>query len=292
MGPRGPPGLPGPPGPPGPSPKQDRLVGALGTWDSYRARRGDALGQQPCSAGHPSPSASLALLPQTFIDMEGSGFGGDLETVRVSAGPLLGAGGKGHFQSSSPSSLAGPTRATRSSRAPWRARLARGAGTVWDEQHRPARTTGAARQGWGPRDPGAGGRCGVAKGEPCPVATAPCLPAPLRSPTPKPPPGHLAGSSGSSWKRRDARATGAQRRAGECPPPRAPRVSPLRPLEHLRRPRLPPDPASPRLGVTNSLPFTPSPPPPPQGDVGDLGLPGAPGPKVPRGKKKKAKKHF
>lgn len=28
--------------------------------------------------------------------MEGSGFGGDLETVRVSVGPILGAGDKGH----------------------------------------------------------------------------------------------------------------------------------------------------------------------------------------------------
>lgn len=191
------------------------------------------MGQHPCSAGHPGPSVSLALLPQTFIDMEGSGFGGDLETVRVSVGPLLRAGSKGRLWPSSPSSLTGPARATRSSGAPWRARLARGAGTVWDEQHRPARTTGAARQRWGPRVPGAGGRSGVAKGEPSQghpaVAIAPCLPAPQRSPVLKPPPGHLAGSSRSSWKRRDAWATRAQRRAGECPPSCAPRMSLLPP---------------------------------------------------------------
>lgn len=31
----------------------------------------------------------LVLLPQTFIDMEGSGFGGDLESLRVSGDECL-----------------------------------------------------------------------------------------------------------------------------------------------------------------------------------------------------------
>lgn len=35
------------------------------------------------------PDTPLVLLPQTFIDMEGSGFGGDLESLRVSGDECL-----------------------------------------------------------------------------------------------------------------------------------------------------------------------------------------------------------
>jgi len=65
----------------------------------------------------------------------------------------------GRSRPSSPPSHLGSTRAAWSPRATRRAWFARGAGTVWDEPHRPAGTTWAAGQGWDPRAPGASGRC-------------------------------------------------------------------------------------------------------------------------------------
>lgn len=120
------------------------------------------------------PDITLMLLPQTFIDMEGSGFSGDLESLRVSGGECLSCrlGVGGHPQPWPPTSLPGSTRAAWSPRAAWRARSARGAGTVWDEPHGPAGTTGAAGQGRDPRAPGTSGRSmgwprGPIPGPPC-----------------------------------------------------------------------------------------------------------------------------
>lgn len=117
VGPRGPPGPQGPPGPPGPSFRQDKLV-SLSCDLSRRgvgplSCRGDppAPAQLPNASPRPPEPAGGAggrglgqcwgqhhggawpvwavgdaswALPQTFIDMEGSGFGGDLESLRVS----------------------------------------------------------------------------------------------------------------------------------------------------------------------------------------------------------------
>lgn len=120
------------------------------------------------------PDIPLVLLPQTFIDMEGSGFGGDLESLRVSGAECLSCqmGVGGHPQPWPLTSLLGSTRATWSPRATWCAWFARGARTVWDEPHGPAGTTGAARQGRDPWAPRASGRStgwpkGPFPGPPC-----------------------------------------------------------------------------------------------------------------------------
>lgn len=155
--------------------------------------------------------------------MEGSGFGGDLENLRVSGDECLSCqmGVEGHPQPWPPTSLLGSTRTTWSPRATWRAWFTRGARTVWDEPHGPARTTGAARQGWDPWAPRASGRStgwtrDSSQGHPV-VVGGPVLTSPAGLPAAGTNSWDLTGSSGSSRKRWRGWATRAQRRAGERP---------------------------------------------------------------------------
>lgn len=66
--------------------------GATEEWDAAASPQAATLHHRACQPWPYVPDITLALLPQTFIDMEGSGFAGDLESLRVSAGPLLSAG--------------------------------------------------------------------------------------------------------------------------------------------------------------------------------------------------------
>lgn len=128
--------------------------------------------------------ASLGSVPQTFIDMEGSGFGGDLESLRVSVlqpggcCPTMsvhkwtpwgwqGPGWAGVAPWRVPPTCLfpvspgpGPKRLPRPPRAPRRPRHAWRARPLWDEQLGHLRTRGpswcawAGRAPWDPRPPG------------------------------------------------------------------------------------------------------------------------------------------
>lgn len=63
----------------------------FGGWGVHQAVEVRSAASSPWASRSATgcPDITLVLLPQTFIDMEGSGFGGDLESLRVSGGECL-----------------------------------------------------------------------------------------------------------------------------------------------------------------------------------------------------------